>query len=122
VGGRIALLAGLESFNNVLLHLKAILMLVCLKMLVIFLTCGDEYVKVAHFVPLLEVVGVGDLGEDMFCCILSLNRVSRARGMSLLCAMCNMCCHSLYCCSLSSGSESILLMRNWYAAILCPSR
>ena len=29
-------------------------MLVCLKMLVIFLICGDEYVKVAHLVPLLE--------------------------------------------------------------------
>ena len=34
-------------------------MLVCLKMLVIFLICGDEYVKVAHLVPLLEGVGVG---------------------------------------------------------------
>ena len=122
MGGRIVLLAGLESFNNVLLHLKAILMLVCLKMLVIFLTCDDEHMKVAHFVPRLEVVRVGDLGEDMFRCILSLNWVSRARGISLLHVMCNMCCHSLYCCSLSSGSEIILLMRNWYAAILCSSR
>ena len=34
-------------------------MLVCLKMLVIFLICGDEYVKVAHLVPLLEGVGWG---------------------------------------------------------------
>jgi len=95
-------------------------MLVCLKMLVIFLICGDEYVKVAHFVPLLE--GVGDLGKELFCCILSLNRVSGVRGISLLCAVCNMCCHSLSCYSLSSGSESILLMRNLYAAILCSSR
>ena len=53
-------------------------MLVCLKMLVIFLICGDEYVKVAHLVPLLE--GVGDLGKELFRCILSLNRVSRVRG------------------------------------------
>ena len=97
-------------------------MLVCLKMLVIFLTCRDEYVKVAHLVPFLEGVGVGDLGKELFCCILSLNRVSRARGIPLLFAMCYMCCHSLSCCSLSSGSESILLMRNRYAAILCSIR
>ena len=47
-------------------------------MLVIFPICGDEYVQVAHFVPLLE--GMGDLGKELFRCILSLNRVSRARG------------------------------------------
>ena len=72
-------------------------MLVCLKMLVIFLICGDEHVKVAHLVPLLEgvVVGVGDLGKELFSCILSLNRVSRARGIPLLCAIYNMCCYSL---------------------------
>jgi len=91
-------------------------MLVCLKMLVIFLICGDEYVKVADLVPLLE--GVGDLGNELFRCILSLNQVSRARGVLLLCAVCNISCHSLSC-SLSSGSESILLMKNQYAAILC---
>jgi len=51
--------------------------------LVIFLTCGDEYVKVAHLVPLLVGVGVGDLGKELFRCILSLNRVSRARGILL---------------------------------------
>jgi len=91
-------------------------MLVCLKMLVIFLICGDEYVKVAHFVFLLEGVGLGDLGNELFRCILSPNRVSGVRGISLLCAVCNMCCHSLSCCSLSSGSENILLMRNRYTA------
>jgi len=37
-------------------------------MLVIFLICGDEYVKVAHFVPLLDGVGVGDLGKELFRC------------------------------------------------------
>ena len=61
---------------------------------------------------------MGDLGKELFRCILSLNRVSRVRGIPLLCAMCNMCCHSLSC-SLSSGSEIILLMKNRYAAILC---
>ena len=83
-------------------------MLVCLKMLVTFLICGDEYVKVAHFLPLLE--GVGDLGRELFRCILSLKRISRVRGIPLLCAMRDMCCYSLSCFR-SSGSESILLMR-----------
>jgi len=41
-------------------------MLVCLKMLVIFLICGDEYVKVAHFMLLLEGVVVGGLGKELF--------------------------------------------------------
>ena len=35
------LLVGLESRARVLLHVKVILMLVCLKMLVTFLICGD---------------------------------------------------------------------------------
>ena len=110
MGGSV-LLAGLKSCEIVLLHLKAILMLVCL--LVSFLTCGDEYMKVVHFVPLFEATGVGDLGWDMLHCILSLNWISRVGGMLLLlCAMCTVCCHSSYCCSLLSGRESILLMRN----------
>ena len=49
---------GFESYEMVLLHLKAILMLVCLKMLLIFVICGDEKVKVAHFVCLLRGVGM----------------------------------------------------------------
>ena len=44
---------GLESCEMALSHLKVILMSVCLKMLVIFLICGDEKVKVAH--PLLQL-------------------------------------------------------------------
>jgi hypothetical protein len=47
----------------VLLHLKAILMLVCLKILVIFLICGDVYVKVAHLMILLEVLEGGGFGQ-----------------------------------------------------------
>ena len=35
------LLVGLESSERVLLHLNAILMLVCLKRLVAFLICSD---------------------------------------------------------------------------------
>jgi len=37
-------------------------------MLVIFLICGDEYVKVSRFVPLLEGVGLGDLGKELLRC------------------------------------------------------
>jgi hypothetical protein len=32
------------------LHLKALIMLLCLKRLVIFLICGDVYVNVVHLV------------------------------------------------------------------------
>jgi hypothetical protein len=42
-------LVGFKSSAMVLWHLKAILMSVCLKKLVIFLICGDVFVKVAHF-------------------------------------------------------------------------
>ena len=68
-------------------------MCVCLKILIIFLICGDEYVKVAHLVPLFE--GVGDLGKDFFHCILRLNRVSSARGFRC-CAQCVICVAILY--------------------------
>jgi len=57
VGGD--LLADFESCEIVLSHLKAILTSVCLKMLVIFLICGDEKVKVAHFMCLLRGVSMG---------------------------------------------------------------
>jgi len=42
----------------VLLHLKVIFMLVCLKRLVVFLICGDVYVNFVHLASCLEVVGV----------------------------------------------------------------
>ena len=44
--------------------------------------------------PLLEGVGLGDLGKNLFHCILSLNRVSKAIETSFLCATCNMFCYS----------------------------
>ena len=62
----------------VLLHLKAIFMLVCLKKLVIFLICGDVYVNVVHFVLCLEMVG--GVGWVSFFCILCLRLVIRHRG------------------------------------------
>jgi hypothetical protein len=86
----------------VLLHLKAIRMLVCLKMLVTFLICGDEYVKVAHFVPFLKVVGVGDFGCDMLHCILSCNQVSTDGGMLLQCAVCVAIPHIVVLCQVGT--------------------
>jgi hypothetical protein len=100
-------------------HLKAILMPVCLKILVIFLICGDEKVKAAHFVCLLRGVVMKGFVREMFRCILSLSRVYMFTGMPLLCPMCKICFHSMRCCSAFSGMVSILLMRKLQAAILC---
>ena len=94
----------------VLLHLKAIFMLVCLKRLVIFLICGDVYVNVVQFVLCLEVVG--GVGCVSFFCILCLRLVIRCLGKLFLCAMCNMFCHSSRRFSLWMGRVNILLMRN----------
>ena len=105
------LLAGFEGCEMVLSHLKAILTSVCLKMLVIFLICGDDKVKVAHFVCLLWGVGMEGFVWEMFRCILSLSRVNMFMGMLLLCAMCKICFHSMRCCSVFSGRVSILLIR-----------
>jgi hypothetical protein len=55
-----------------LLHLKAIFMLVCLKRLMIFLICGDVYGNVVHLVSCLEVVGGGVsvvLVFSLFCAL-----------------------------------------------------
>jgi hypothetical protein len=60
------LLVGFVSCEMVLSYLKSILMPVCLKMLVIFLICGDEKVEVAHFVCLLRGVGGGVLSGRCF--------------------------------------------------------
>ena len=52
----------------VLLPLKAIFMLVCLKRLVIFLICGEAYVNVVHLASCMEVVGLSDvLAFSLFC-------------------------------------------------------
>ena len=50
--------------------------------------------KAYNFVPLLERVGLGDFGRNLFRCILSLNWVNRAIEISFLCATCSMCCIS----------------------------
>ena len=95
-------LVGLVSRDRVFMHLKAILMFMCLKMLVM---CKRRS-------PILcDYLGVWGTVWVMFCCILCFSRVSRRVGKIFLCAMCSICCHSLSCCSLSSGRVSILLMR-----------
>ena len=93
------LLAGFESCEMVLSHLKAILTSVCLTMLVIFLICGNEKVNVAHFVCLLWGVDMEGFVWEMFRCILSLSLVNIFMGMLLLCAMCRICFHLMRCCS-----------------------
>ena len=58
-----------------LLFLKVTLIFVFLNRLVIFLTCGEECVKVAHFVSCMEAVG--GCGWLSFFCILLLSFVRR---------------------------------------------
>ena len=98
----------------------------CLNRFVIFLICGDVYVKVAHFVFLVVegggVMGVGALGLVLCCCILHLSWERMVQGILLLCAMCVISSHSLSCCSLHSGSVYNLWIRHRYAANLCSSR
>jgi len=110
---------GFVSCEMMLSHLNPILMPVCLKMLVIFMICGDEKVKVTHFLCLLRGVVMKDFVWEMFRCILSLSRVYMLMGMLLLCPVCKICFHSMRCCSAFSEMVSILLMRKLQAAILC---
>ena len=70
----------------VLLHLKAIFMLVCLKRLVIFLICGEAYVNVVHLVSCLRVVGVSAVS---FFSILCFRLVIRLLGKLFLWAICS---------------------------------
>ena len=53
------MVCGLVICTIVLLLLKVILTFVFLNGLVIFLTCGEELAKVAHFVSCMGAVGVG---------------------------------------------------------------
>ena len=102
-----------------LLHLNAIFTLVCVKRLVIFLTCGEVYVKVAHFVSVPVVVG--SLDCVVLCCILCFSLTIRFKDSLLLCTICTIFFHSSCCCFSPSGRVSILLMRDRYAASLCSS-
>jgi hypothetical protein len=68
-------LGGFVSCAIVLLLLKATLTLVFLNRFVIFLTCGEVCVKVAHFVSRLGVVG--GRGWLRLCCMLCLSFVRR---------------------------------------------
>ena len=97
------LLVGFVSCEMMLSHLKAILMPVCLKMLVIFLICGDGKVKVAHFVCLLRCVVMKGFVWEMFRCILSLSRVNMFMGLLLLCVVCKICFHSMRFLRLAGG-------------------
>ena len=56
LGEGMVVVCGLVSCAIVLFLLKATLTFVFLNRLVIFLTCGEEFVKVAHFVSCMEAV------------------------------------------------------------------
>ena len=62
LGEFMVVVCGLVSCAVVLLLLKVTLTFVFLNILVIFLTCGEECVKVAHFVSCMEAVGWGVVG------------------------------------------------------------
>jgi hypothetical protein len=109
-GGGIKVVVGLVSCEIVLLLLKATLMLVFLKRLVIFLMRGEVYVKVAHFV--LPTGSVGACGWLSFCCVLRFSFVRKWVGMLLLCAICLMFFHLFCLCTLLRESESILLIES----------
>ena len=98
---------GFVSCAVVLLLLNATLTVVFLNRLVIFLTCGEECVKVAHFVSIVKAVG--RRGWLSFFRILRLNFVRRWMGM-LFRAVNVMLLHSL-CRTSLRGSESILFIK-----------
>ena len=79
----------------VLRHLNPILMFVCLNRLVIFRTCREEKVQVAHFV-LLSWFAVGG-GFVFLCCICCFSLCSKVFVKLLGVAMRSMVCHSLSC-------------------------
>ena len=117
VGEGMVVVCGLVSCAVVLLLLKVTLTFVFLNRLVIFLTCGEECVKVAHFVSCVEAMG--RCVWLSFFCILHLNFVRRWMGMLLLRAVCLMLLHSSCHCTSMRGSESILSIKNLYARSLC---
>ena len=79
------LAAGLVSCADVLVHLKLILMSVCLNKLVIFCMHGEEKVKVAHFF-LFSVFLVGG-GIAVLHCICCFSLCSKLTGKLLDVAM-----------------------------------
>jgi hypothetical protein len=117
VGEGRVVVCGLVSCIIVLLLLKVTLTFVFLNRLVIFLTCGKECVKVAHFVSFVEAVG--RCGWLSFFCILRLNFDRRWMGMLLLHAVSLMLLHSLCCHTSLRGSESILFIKNLQAVSSC---
>jgi len=110
VGEGMVVVCGLVSCAIVLLLLKITLTFVFLNRLVIFLTCGEECVKVAHFVSCVEAVG--RCGWSSFFCILRLNFVRRWMEMLLLRAVCLIFLYSLCRCTSMGGNESILFIKN----------
>ena len=96
------------NWEILLLHLNAIFTLVCLKMFVIFLICGDTYVNVVHLVLLLD--SVGGVVRAIFCCICCLKLIRMLSGKLLLLAISSMVANSLSWFSLLRGRLNVLSM------------
>ena len=94
------------SCEMVMLDLKAIFILVCLKRLVIFLIRGEAYVKVGHLVAMS--VSVSEAGWVVLCCICCFNLSMNCLGILLLRAISTMVFHSLNCRSVVTGSVNTL--------------
>jgi len=107
-GEGMVVVCGLVSCATVFLLLKVTFTFVFLNRLVIFLTYGEECVKVAHFLSCVEAEGTGVWSS--FFCTLRINFVRMWMGM-LLRAVCLMLLHSL-CRTSLRGSESVLFIKN----------
>ena len=94
LGEDMVVVSGLVSCSVVLLLLKVTLTFVFLNILVIFLTCGEECVKVAHFVSCMEAVGWGVVGWDfsVYCVLILLEG-----GWECCCCVRSVWCFSIPC-------------------------
>lgn len=95
-------------FEMVLLDLKAIFILVCLKSMVISLIRVEAYVNVAHLV--MMSVFISETGWVVLCCICCFNLSMNCFVMLLFRVFSNKVFHSLGCRSVVSGSVNILPM------------
>ena len=101
----------------VFMLLNAMHMLVCLKRLESFLIFGLWYVKIAHFLVLFSSLSL--FWWIFLCCFCIFKFVVSFLGKLLFCAMACIVFHSACCLSIVSGSEYILVIWYWYAAMLC---
>jgi hypothetical protein len=83
-------------------------MSVCLNRLVSFLILGLWYVNTVHFLGLFLFLTMSRVG--CVFCIFAFSRVMALSGKLFLCAMDLIVFHSVFCHSVVSGRECILVM------------